>query len=81
MTHQPREQQKSYAGLHHEDVKAAIRKEYGTITKFHEAHNLPARGVQDVLRGRASRRVQDAINDVLKKQYESHFVERSSRAA
>ena len=61
----PRETQKPYAGLHPEDVKAAIRKKFGTIAKFHEAHNLPPRGVQDVLRGRASRRVQDAMDQVL----------------
>lgn len=65
MSTQPRETQKFYAGLHPEDVKAAIRKKFGTITKFHEAHNLPPRGVQDVLRGRASRRVQEAMNRVL----------------
>ncbi len=65
MSTQARETQKPYAGLHPEDVKAAIRKKFGTIARFHEAHNLPARGVQDVLRGRASRRVQDAMDQVL----------------
>lgn len=65
MNTQARETQKPYAGLHPEDVKAAIRKKFGTIARFHAVHNLPARGVQDVLRGRASRRVQDAMDQVL----------------
>lgn len=65
MSTQPREKQKPYGGLHPEDVKAAIRKKFGTIAKFHEVHNLPPKGVQDVLRGRASRRVQDAMDQVL----------------
>ncbi|MEO6360285.1 MAG: hypothetical protein ABIO43_06905 [Sphingomicrobium sp.] len=53
---------------HPEDVKAAIRKRYGTIKRFHEAHALPEKGVQDVLRGRASKRVSDAIEQVLAEQ-------------
>lgn len=38
---------------HREDIKAAIRKRYGTIVAFEKTHNLPARSVNDVLRGKA----------------------------
>lgn len=60
-----REQPKPYRGVHPEDVKAAIRKKYGTIRNFHKQNQLPVTGLFDVLRGRASQRVQDAMDAVL----------------
>ncbi len=38
---------------HKEDIKAAIRKRYGSVVEFERAHNLPVNSVRDVLRGRA----------------------------
>ncbi len=54
--------------MHPEDVKAAIRKRYGTISRFIEERDLPATGVSDLLRGRTSRRVREAVEDVLNSQ-------------
>lgn len=53
---------------HPEDVKAAIRKQFGTISRFVEARNLPTTGVSDLLRGRPSRRVSEAVEAVLQAQ-------------
>jgi lambda repressor-like predicted transcriptional regulator len=39
--------------LHREDIKATIRKRYGSLLKFERAKGLPAHSVKDVLRGRA----------------------------
>ncbi|PTS88224.1 hypothetical protein DBR17_04905 [Sphingomonas sp. HMWF008] len=66
---------------HPEDVKAAIRKKYGTIKRFHEANGLPEKGVQDILRGRASRRVADAIERVLSEQLSESTKRDTSRRA
>lgn len=38
---------------HKEDIKAQIRKRYGSVVAFEKAHNLPVHSVRDVLRGRA----------------------------
>lgn len=38
---------------HREDIKAAIRKRYGSLTNFEKIKGLPVRSVNDVLRGRA----------------------------
>jgi len=54
--------------MHPEDVKAAIRKQFGTISRFIEERELPATGVSDLFRGRTSRRVREAVEDVLKGQ-------------
>lgn len=42
---------------HHEDIKAAIRKRYGSLAAFEVAKGLPNQSVRDVLRGRASERI------------------------
>lgn len=39
--------------MHKEDIKAAIRKRYGSLLAFELAKGLPATSVKDVLRGRA----------------------------
>jgi hypothetical protein len=57
--------------MHPEDVKAALRKRYGTIARFIEEYDLPATGVSDVFRGRTSERVRQAIEDVLREDRKS----------
>ncbi|WP_298174593.1 hypothetical protein [Novosphingobium sp.] len=59
--------------MHPEDIKAAIRKRYGTISRFIEERDLPATGVSDLLRGRTSRRVREAVEDVLKAQVSTNL--------
>lgn len=54
--------------MHKEDVKAAIRKRYRTIGAFERAENLTKNSVVEVLRGRASRRTELAIERVLREQ-------------
>lgn len=51
--------------VHKEDIKGAIRKRYGTLIAFEQAHDLPPLSVKDVLRGRASARVEQAIAELL----------------
>lgn len=52
--------------MHREDIKAAIRKEYGSVTAFEMAFDLPSKSVCDFLRGRKSKRVFDAVEKVVK---------------
>lgn len=54
-----------YRTFHPEDVKAAIRKRFGSLTKFEERHRLPRQSVADLLRGRTSARVAAVVNAVL----------------
>lgn len=54
--------------MHKEDVKAVIRKRYRTIGAFERAENLTKNSVAEVLRGRASRRTELAIERVLREQ-------------
>lgn len=68
------EQARDYRGMHPEDVKAAIRKKFRTIGEFHRVYDLPTTGLHDVLRGRASARVQAAMDEVLAEQ-ESKMVD------
>jgi len=57
--------------MHPADVRAALQKRFGTVGAFIAANNLPVTGVSDVLRGRTSKRVREAIEAVLKEQAES----------
>jgi len=57
--------------MHPEDVKAAIRKRFGTVSRFIEVRGLPETGVSDLFRGRTSRRVRDAVESVLQEDAES----------
>lgn len=66
--------------MHPEDVKASLRKKYGTVARFIEAHDLPATGVSDVLRGRPSKRVCDAIEEVLQEQAKSIKLDSSANS-
>jgi lambda repressor-like predicted transcriptional regulator len=51
--------------MHPEDVKAGLRKRFGTVAAFEEARGLPPKSVNDLLRGRPSARVAKAIQDAL----------------
>jgi lambda repressor-like predicted transcriptional regulator len=55
-------------GLHREDVKALIRKRFGSLRAFERAKGLPDKSVSGVLRGRASERVERAIGTILSPQ-------------
>lgn len=57
--------------MHPEDVKAAIRKRFGSVTRFVEERDLPPTGVSDLFRGRTSARVRAAVEQVLEEQSES----------
>jgi Ner family transcriptional regulator len=52
-------------GPHPEDVKADLRKRYGSIAAFERKLGLPERSVKDVLRGRSRPTVAQAIADAL----------------
>ena len=51
--------------MHPEDVKAGLRKRYGTVAEFERAKGLPPKSVTEVLRGRTWRRVSDAVEAAL----------------
>ena len=51
--------------MHPEDIKAALRKRFGSVFAFEDAHDLPRKSVSDFLRGRANQRVKDAIAKAL----------------
>lgn len=51
--------------LHSEDVKAAIRKRYGTVRQFEREMGLPDKSVTEIFRGRGSRRVIRAVEELL----------------
>lgn len=51
--------------MHPEDIKAAIRKRFGSVFAFEDASALPRKSVSDFLRGRPNQRVKDAIAKVL----------------
>lgn len=53
------------AGMHREDVKAALRKRFGSIQQFERDRALPPKSVSDVLRGRTNERVSQAIQQAL----------------
>jgi lambda repressor-like predicted transcriptional regulator len=56
------------ATMHPEDVKAGLRKRYGTVADFERAKGLPPKSVTEVLRGRAWQRVSDAIECALQEE-------------
>ena len=72
------EQAREYKGMHPEDVKAVIRKKFGNISEFHRKYGLPSTGLHDVLRGRASSRVEEAMDEVLAAGRESTTVDSSA---
>jgi lambda repressor-like predicted transcriptional regulator len=52
----------TYSDFHPEDVKAAIRKHFTSLKMFERQKGLPNGSVTDLLRGKTSRRVADAID-------------------
>lgn len=54
-----------YADFHPEDVKAAIRKRFGSLAKFEREHGLPPESVSNLLRGLKSKRVAAVIDAVI----------------
>ena len=53
------------AKVHPEDVKATIRKRFGSLGRFEEERGLKRRSVTDVLRGKPSRPTAEAIANEL----------------
>lgn len=53
--------------MHPEDVKAELRKRFATVSAFERQHELPAKSVHDLLRGRASARVEKAVKSVIER--------------
>lgn len=51
--------------MHPEDIKAALRKQFGSVFAFEDAAALPRKSVSDFLRGRPNQRVRDAIDKIL----------------
>jgi len=51
--------------MHPEDIKAELRKRFGSVAVFERVHELPEKSVTDLLRGRKSARVKEAIEDVI----------------
>lgn len=64
---------------HKEDVKAVLRKRYRTVAAFIEAKGLPKTGVSDLFRGRTSRRVREAIEEVLQDEVDSMKLDASEK--
>lgn len=52
--------------LHPEDIKAAIRKRFGSVRNFVSINNLPETGVSDIFRGRTSGPVRETIENFLR---------------
>lgn len=67
--------------MHPEDIKAVIRKRFGSISRFIREHELPATGVSDLFRGRTSERVRSAIEEVLKEEQKSINLDDSAKFA
>lgn len=51
--------------MHPEDIKAALRKQYGSVFAFEDANDLPRKSVSDFLRGRPNQRVERAIAKIV----------------
>lgn len=71
------------SALHPEDIKAALRKRFGSVAAFERKEGLPTKSVSDVFRGRRSRRVTDAIERAITPQtsnVESDFSAHSAKS-
>jgi lambda repressor-like predicted transcriptional regulator len=51
--------------LHREDIKAELRKRFGSVAAFEREKNLPNKSVHEILRGRKSARVAAEIEKAL----------------
>lgn len=56
---------------HPEDVKAVIRKRFGSMAAFERAERLSTGSVSEILRGRPSARTTKAVERVLREQASS----------
>lgn len=52
--------------MHREDVKAVIRKRFGSLAAFERAKGLSKQSVSEIFRGRPSGRTKAAIERVLR---------------
>jgi lambda repressor-like predicted transcriptional regulator len=64
--------------MHREDIKAALRKKFGTLLAFERGAGLPKGCVKDVLRGRAVARAEAAVALALNKPLHVVFPRRYS---
>ena len=53
------------AEMHKEDIKAALRKQFGTVRAFELAHDLPRGSVSEILRNRRWAKVEKAVEAVI----------------
>jgi lambda repressor-like predicted transcriptional regulator len=53
--------------MHKEDIKAALRKKFGSLRRFELMSNIPIDSTKDVLRGRAIAQTEKAIATALGK--------------
>lgn len=53
------------ATMHPEDLKAELRKRFGSVATFEKRYGLPRKSVTDLLRGRKSNRVKEAVEAVI----------------
>ena len=66
------------AEMHPHDIKAEIRKRYGSLAAFERAFKLPAKSVTDVCRERTSSRVEQAIKSVISRPVSEFSAQRST---
>lgn len=66
-------------GLHKEDVKAGLRKRFGSVAAFERQNRLPEKSVTEIFRGRKSARVMLAIEAALNEPLPDASLEPSSR--
>ncbi len=71
----------SVDAMHFEDVKAALRKRFATITLFEQHENLPKGSVHDHFRGRRSSRVRQAIETAIRRPLPADFSDNSKALA
>lgn len=63
--------------MHPEDIKAQLKKEYGTVRAFERRQGLPDSAVRDLLRGHTSRRTAVALAIALEKPITVLFPDRA----
>lgn len=62
--------------IHREDMKAGLRKQFGSLLAFERAKGLPEGSAKDVLRGRAVAQTERAISEALGKPLHRLFPQR-----
>lgn len=65
---------------HPEDIKAELRKRYGSIAEFERKTSLPARSVKDVLRGRSRPTIAQAVAKGIDRSVHELFPDRFSES-